>query len=298
MSIKLSNPTLSTILGSSVAVVALGATSQITLAQTSHADHHHLMIGVDKIETLTRGTYIGKPNPNYNRLSLLFPHQHNPIETSGFHAIGIYGYTGDVNNPTISTSINSQIPETYANLPPLPLVRGTGIFTGKKVSIKTDENMYSDLKTKPVAHLTDDLGDTYVNAIYHSGGNRWNSLLGDSTTIALQLRAITPGLGVADSQGQDFFASVGDIYHMGTGDYFTFKPTFYVSKSAPIKTYSATFKLLDVSSQPTFLESGEFTFNFQPIQTIPEPMTILGVSTALGCGTLFKRKLSHQKKKK
>lgn len=299
MSIKISNSTISRILSSSVAVFAFCATSQVTLAQTSHADHHHLMVGVDKAEILNRGTYVGLPNPNYNRLSLLFPHQHEPVESSGFHGIGVYGYTGLVDSPIVSTSTNNQLPETWYDQLTLPLVTGTGVFEGKKITLKTDEHMYSDLKTKPVAHLEEDLDDTYVNAIYHSGGDRWNSLLGDETTIALELVSITEGLGVANSLGEDLFDSVGDNYIIGTGDYFTFTPTFYVSKFAPIQTYSATFKLLDVTEDPNhipFGESGTFTLNFEP-QPIPEPITILGASTALGFGALFKRELSKKQKK-
>ncbi|WP_041238215.1 all3515 family Zur-repressed PEP-CTERM protein [Gloeothece citriformis] len=296
MSRRNGNTTPRLFLSSSVAIFAVCATNQATFAQTSHADHHHLMIGIDNLQTLTSGTYIGLPNPNYNRLSLLFPHQHDPVESSHFHSIGIYSYTGDLGNHSIiPTSTNNQIPEARYELPPLPLFRGTGVFAHKMISQKTEDHMYSDLKTKPVAHLLDDISDPYVKAIYNTGGGRWTRLLGENTTIALELISMTPGLGVANSSGEDLFDGVGDTYVMGTGDHFTFTPIFYVSKSAPRQTYSGTFKLVDVSDNPLFGESGEFTLNFEPV---PEPITILGTATALGFGTLFKRKLLKKNPKK
>ncbi|WP_013324486.1 all3515 family Zur-repressed PEP-CTERM protein [Gloeothece verrucosa] len=304
MSIKIFNPTQSLFVSSSVAILAVCATGQAAFAQTSHGDHHHLMIGVDNLEILNRETdpFKGFLNPNYKRLSLLFPHLHQPVNTSGFHAIGIYGYQGTVSNYTVSNSINNQLPEASYSQSTLTLFPGTGVFEGKLISLKTEANMYSDLKMKPVAHLVPELDDPYVNSIYHSprGENRWNQELGAQTKIALKLISLTPGLGVADSQGNQLFTS-SDTEVLGTGDNWGFTPRFFVQESAPKKTYSATLQLLDVtdlSQYPTHIpwgESGRFTFNFQPV---PEPMTILGVTTASLFGSLFKRELSKKPKKK
>ncbi|WP_413162899.1 all3515 family Zur-repressed PEP-CTERM protein [Capilliphycus salinus ALCB114379] len=283
MFIGKSNWTTRLIFGSAVAVFTVINSSQITQAQISggHADHHHLMVGVDGLETLDRDPFIGLPNPNYNRLSLLFPHQHDPIEVSHFHAIGVYSYTSPEDLTVIPTSSNNHVPEARYNLPPLPLFPGSEAFTGQYISMKTDEHMYSDLKTKPVAHLTDDLDDAYVNAIYNTGNGRWQGLLGENTTIALELVDLTPGLGIANSEGEDLFDAVGDNYIIiiGTGDYFSFTPTFYVAEDAAKMVYSATFRLLDVttdSSSTPFLPSGTFTLNFQPV---PEPSTLFALGT-------------------
>ncbi|MCG5056898.1 MAG: PEP-CTERM sorting domain-containing protein [Limnoraphis sp. WC205] len=273
------NWTTRLILGSSVAVFTVITSGQVTQAQMSggHADHHHLMVGVDGLETFITGQFIGLPNPNYNRLSLLFPHQHEPVEISHFHAIGVYSYTSPEDLTVLPTSTNNNLPEARFDLPPIPLFPAvTGVFSGKYISMKTDEHMYSDLKTRPIAHLTDDLSDPYVNAIYNTGNGRWQGLLGEETTIALELIEITPGLGVSNSEGEDLFDGVGDNYIIGTGDYFSFTPTFSVAKDAPNDIYSATFRLLDVTSDSNhtaFLPSGTFTLNFKPV---PEPSTLLG----------------------
>ncbi|EAW37928.1 all3515 family Zur-repressed PEP-CTERM protein [Lyngbya sp. PCC 8106] len=282
------------IFGSSIAVFTIMSSGQISQAQTSggHADHHHLMVGVDGLETLDRDPFIGLPNPNYNRLSLLFPHQHDPIEVSHFHAIGVYSYTSPEDLTVIPTSSNNQVPEARYNLPPLPLFPGSGAFSGQYISMKTDEHMYSDLKTKPVTHLTEDLGDPYVDAIYNTGNGRWQGLLGENTTIALELVDITPGLGVANSEGEDLFDAVGDNYTIGTGDYFSFTPTFYIEEDAAKTVYSATFRLLDVttdSSSTPFLSSGSFTLSFQPV---PEPSILLGFGTLSLMMFACKRKIT------
>lgn len=272
------NWTTRLVLGSSVAVFTVICSGEVTQAQMSggHADHHHLMVGVDGLETFATGQFMGLPNPNYNRLSLLFPHMHEPIETSHFHAIGVYSYTSPEDLTILPTSSNNQLPEARYNLPPIPLFPGSGIFSGQYISRKTDEHMYSDLKTRPVAHLTDDLSDAYVNAIYNTGNGRWQGLLGEETTIALELVDLTPGLGVVNSEGENLFAGIGENYIIGTGDYFSFKPTFYIAEDSPKTIYSATFRLLDVTSSADhspFLESGTFTLNFKPV---PEPSTLLG----------------------
>ncbi len=121
--------------------------------------------------------------------------------------------------------------------------------------------------------------------------------MGDTTTIALKLISITPGLRVADTGGQDLFTS-GDTHILGTGDYFEFKPVFYVSESAPEQVYSATFQLVDVTSDAShthFGDSGLFTLNFQPSSAaIPEPFSILGAITSVSFGAAFKHKLNRR----
>ncbi|WP_227875697.1 all3515 family Zur-repressed PEP-CTERM protein [Aphanothece sacrum] len=298
--------TTNILLGSPVVALSLLSSSQITLAQV-HFGHHHMVVGRDSLEILMGDTnpYAGLPNPNYNRLSLLFPHPHEPPELSHFHGIGIYSYTGDVSSPTIlNTNTNNQLPEIRFNLPPLPLVPGTGAFKGKMVSIKTEDNIFSDLTTKPVAHLAsaaDPLSpdyDPYIAGVYHTSNDRWNGLLGDDATIYWELVNITPGLKVADSNGQTLLSKVGDKTFIGKGDNFAFKPYFYAPKMSIDKNYSATLKFVDINEdngRTPWLESGEFTINFQA-ESVPEPLTILGVGTALGFGSFFKRKLGQKKK--
>ncbi len=283
---------------SCVAISSVFASNPVTLAQSigGHGNHHHLIIGIDGLENLSSGVYSGLPNPNYQRLSLLFPHQHQPVEISHFHALGIYSYTGSVDNPTIlSTNTNNQLPETRFNLPPIPLFPGSGVFAGQKISQQTDDHIYSDLKIRPVAHLTEDLSEPYVNAIYNTGNGRWKSLLGDEATIALQLVSITPGLSVANSQGVNLFNGVNDSYTIGNGDYFSFTPVFSVDNNAPLATYSATFRFLDVNTtnnRTPLQSSGTFTLNFEPA-TIPEPSIVLGIGIFGAIAFLTRRRQQY-----
>ncbi len=283
---------------SCVAISSVFASHSVTLAQSvgGHGEHHHLIIGIDGLETLNSGIYSGLPNPNYQRISLLFPHQHQPVEISHFHALGIYSYTGAADNPTIlSTSTNNQLPETRFNLPPIPLFPGSGVFAGQKISQKTDSHIYSDLKIRPVAHLTEDISNPYVNAIYNTGNGRWNSLLGDEATIALQLVSITPGLNVANSEGVNLFNAVDDTYTIGNGDYFSFTPVFSVDNNAPLATYSATFRFLDVNTNNNRIplqSSGTFTLNFQQA-TIPESSSVLGIGIFGAIAFLTRRRQQY-----
>lgn len=284
------NAILVSLLGVSSFVVS----EQVVVAQsTGHGSHHHLMLGWDNSQILTRGDYAGLANPNYGRLSLLFPHQHEPIESSGFHAIGAYSYTGLVSNPTvIPTSTNNHIPETRANFPLIPLFPDNGVFAGKWVSQATEENIYSDLKTRPVHHLLEDIDEPYVTAIYNSGNGRWNSLLGDEATIALELISIIPGLKVADAQGNELFTSGNTVQVIGQGDDFAFTPKFFVDETAPIASYSATLRFLDVNDngRTPFLSSGTFTLDFRQSK-IPEPSTLLGIGMI---GLFFLRSRQRQ----
>jgi len=271
--------TKNTVLISLLGFSSLFAPQTTVLAQSTHGSHHHLMIGRDNRQTLDRGSYAGLPNPNYNRLSLLFPHQHEPVSTSGFHAIGAYSYTGTGSGiATVPTSTNNRLPEISARLSPLPLFPDNGVFTGKWVSQATEQNIYSDLKIKPLKHLLEDINDPFVAAIYNAGNGRWNSLLGDEATIALELISITPGLQVADEQGNDLFDQ-GNTEFIGQGDDFTFTPKFYVDDTAPSTIYSATFRFVDTNDsngRTPFLPSGTFSFDFQQA-TIPEPSTLFGL---------------------
>jgi hypothetical protein len=280
------------LIASFVTISAVCTPSIASFAQP-HSSHHHIMVGLDGLPTLTSGTYSGLANPNYGRLSLLFPHQHDPVAISHFHAIGIYSYTGTATNPTVvDTSTNNRLPETRFNLPPIPLFPGSGIFAGKRISQKTETHMYSDLKIRPVAHLTDDLADPYVNAIYNTGNGRWNGLLGDEATIALQLVEMTPGLTVTNASGMNLFSAGNDTYNLGQGDWFAFTPVFSVDENAPLTTYSATFRFVDTNTangRTPLLASGTFSLDFQ---AVPEPSSLLGIAgvSAIGLFGIIKRK--------
>ncbi|MBW4635971.1 MAG: PEP-CTERM sorting domain-containing protein [Iphinoe sp. HA4291-MV1] len=82
---------------------------------------------------------------------------------------------------------------------------------------------------------------------------------------------------------------------IGSGDNFSFTPTFWTNATAPQGNYSATFKLIDLSTannRTPLGESGTFSFDFQ-VKPIPEPATTIG----LGVVGLLAFSLSRQRKR-
>lgn len=237
-------------------------------------------IGLDGSKVLNRGTYTGLENPNYNRLTFLFAHREDDPTTNHFHGIGAYSYSGSVKNPTIdSTNTNNRIPETYTGQPPLTLLPGTGIYSDRLISTATKEE-YSNLKIQSVASLktSPQPADQYL---FNSSDGRWQPSL-KGATIGLQLASISNGLNIADSAGANILKSVGDTYTIGSGDNFSFSPTFWTDATAPLGTYSATFKLVDLgtgNNRTPFQESGTFNVDFR-VKAVPEPSNTVSFSLA------------------
>ncbi|MBD2530726.1 PEP-CTERM sorting domain-containing protein [Nostoc flagelliforme FACHB-838] len=244
----------------------------------NHSDETGFYIGLDGLEALSTGTYAGLENPNYNRLTLLFAHRDEDTpESSHFHGIGTYSYSGSLNNPTINpTNTNNRIPESYSEQPPLTLLPGTGFYSGRLISTPTDKE-YSNLTIEPIASLktSKELDNQYL---FNSSNGRWQSSL-EGANIGLQLASISSGLNIGDSAGVDIVKSVGDIYTIGSGDNFSFTPTFWTDAAAPLGTYSASFKLVDLGTDNhriPFKESGTFNFDFE-VKAVPESSTVLGL---------------------
>jgi len=278
--------TASLLLVAPLTLISSFSPTQVATAQTApnathdhdHAhDYEHFYIGVDGLEVLNRGPYTGLENPNYNRLTFLFSHVEEDPTTNHFHGIGAYSYSGSVDNPVInSTNTNNRIPEPYTELPPITLQPGTGIYADRLVSMPTAEE-YSNLEIKPVASLqnNDEPGAQYL---YNSSDGRWQGSLGDAA-IALELVSITDGLNIANEQGLNILTQVGDTYTIGSGDDFTFTPTFWTDAAAPTGTYSAAFQLADLGNAnngSTFEKSGTFNIDFQ-VASVPEPSSLLGL---------------------
>ncbi|MBD2345132.1 all3515 family Zur-repressed PEP-CTERM protein [Anabaena subtropica] len=259
----------------------------------NHADETEYYIGLDGLRVLTGGMYAGLENPNYNRLTFLFAHREEDFTTNHFHGIGVYSYSGLLDSPTINPSnTNNRIPETYTGQLPLQLLPGKGAFSGRLVNTATGEE-YSNIKIESIATLATatDEDDQYL---FNSSGGRWQSSL-TGATIGLQLLEISSGLNIADETGVNIFNSVGDIYTIGTGDDFTFKPKFWTDAAATLGKYSATFKLVDIStnsSRTPLLESGTFSFDFR-VEQVPEPST----TVSLGLLGLLGFSLSQLKKR-
>ncbi|ABA22830.1 conserved hypothetical protein [Trichormus variabilis ATCC 29413] len=283
------------VLASFLLAAPLALSSNIAPAQAhgnhTHADETEFYIGLDGLRVLASGTYAGLDNPNYNRLTFLYAHREEDFTTNHFHGIGAYSYLGPVGSPSINpTNTNNRIPETNTGQLPLQLLPGKGAFAGRLVSTATGAE-YSNIKIEAVETLASatDADDQYL---FNSSGGRWQSSLGGAT-IGLQLLSISSGLNVADETGVNLFNSVGDIYTIGTGDNFTFRPKFWTDAAAALGKYSATFKLVDVSTNgsTSLLESGTFSFDFS-VEQVPEP------STTMSLGVLGLLALSWSRLKK
>ncbi|WP_246163108.1 all3515 family Zur-repressed PEP-CTERM protein [Brasilonema sennae] len=259
----------------------------------THTDETEYFVGLDTLQVLTSGTYAGLENPNYNRLTFLYAHREENPTTNHFHGIGAYSYSGSKDSPTItSTNTNNRIPEPYTQQSPLTLLPGTGVFSGRLVSTPTNEE-YSNLKTQPVLSLKNST-ESEDQYLFNSSNRRWQGSLQGATT-GLQLVSISDGLNVTDKSGSNLFNSVGDIYTVGSSDNFYFNPTFWTNATAPLGTYSATFKLIDngtTNNRTALGESGTFSFDFK-VEKVPEPTTTIGLGV-LGVVALS---LSRQRKR-
>jgi PEP-CTERM motif len=238
----------------------------------AHAEYDHFYIGVDGFPTLRSGTYQGLANPNFGRLTLLISHLSENPASNHFHGLGSYSYAGSASNPTINpTSANNRIPEISTKQPPLQLITGTGLYANRLIS-QESEAEYSNLTMKSLASLLS-YSEEGAKTLFNSSSGRWKGSLGDAT-LGLELVSISDGLNVGTETTPSIFTKIGDTYTLGKGDDVSFLPVFWTESSAQSGTYSATFRLRDLSSSATFKDSGTFNVDFA---VVPEPSTLLGL---------------------
>lgn len=266
-------------------------------APGAHAEDHvggNYYVAVDTLPTVNyqgspSDAPVSRPNPNQNRLTLLLNHGDH------FHSIGTYSLSGPTAAPTVQdTNANNRVPETYAGLPPLSLLPGSGFFVGQLVSGLDTGNEYEGLTLRPVASLytpgapPNDPGNT----LFNSSGGRWNAPLGAGALLGLELVSITGGLHVSDTQGNALFSGVSDIYNLGASDDWSFTPVFHAGANAAPGVYSAEMRLVDRSGQRG--NGGRFFFDFQVTPAaIPEPGTLVllaGLFLPGGAGVVLRRR--------
>lgn len=219
-------------------------------------------VGVDNLATLS-GAYAGLPNPNFDRLTLLFEHGNH------YHGIGTYSLVGPAPHPgVVSTNSNNRIPETYTGDDPLPLAAGSGLYADALRSA-VGPSEYSFLGIASVQTLAGYAPGSPEDVLFHSSGDRWSRSLG-SAVVGLQLVSATAGLHVGTDAVKNLFES-SDTILLGAGNTFEFKPVYWVGNTAAAGTYSATFRLVDLAATGPLANSGEFHFDFAVAAPVPEP---------------------------
>jgi len=271
-------------------LVALGATSGPVLAETVG-----FYIGIDSRNPLASGTYRGLDNPNFGRLTLLYAHTYNAVPglapagvttfaVNHYHPIGAYTLSGPTNAPVaLDTSSNNRIPEPSRALPGLTLLPSTNaLFSGKLVNARTMED-YSDMRWRSTHDLNQPAihgpGSPEFILFHSSAGTRTNSLAG--AVVALELISKTDGLNIGSLNTLNVLTHPGDRFVIGEGNSINFQPMFWTEADAPVGRYSATFKLVDVSTAEghiPFLESGTFSLDFR---VVPEPTIAIAPSVTL-----------------
>lgn len=243
-----------------------------------------LYVGIDRLNTLTSGTYVGLANPNAARLTFLYDHFDH------FHSIGSYSYSGPASAPVInSTNANNRLPEPYTRISPahsaIPMTAGTGAFTGMwstaVMAAPTPAYEYSFLGIASIQSLTSQ--GAAGNVLFNSSGGRWSGSFAD-VTVGLKLVSISDGLKVASGSTMDVFAGgVGSVLTLGGSGNLLMMPTFYANGAALPGTYSAQFSLVNLGSNATVLDGGNFHFDMAV--PVPEPSTwalmLAGLAVAL-----------------
>lgn len=287
------------------AVAVFGLTSSVMAYDPQFAQYY---IGRDLRATIPTGTYANLPNPNFNRVTLLFAHTYlNTPNINHYHSKSTYTYFGPnlgaattvqpFNGNAAGLPSGNFLPEggTLGNSPRLQLLPGSGVFAGKMISglagsLTEVDNDFGRLEMKSVDALSSFGAGTQGNVLFVSGGapapGRWTGSMAGSN-LSLVLVSITPGLSVADLGGNTVLSSPGDSVALGDGSSaMSFTPVLQTSLTGNANL-SVTFKIVDTGTGnggSPWLESGQFVIN----TVIPEPAS-LGLLAPLGLMLMRRR---------
>jgi hypothetical protein len=235
-----------------------------TLAGAARAEQHNFYVTVDGRPNAT-GAYIGLPNPNLGRLTLLYAHWNAETpESNHFHGIGVYSYVGTPPAQSVlDTNANNRIPETFTGQAPLALKAGTGPLVSKLVSGETGEH-YSDLTLYAIHNLAGDAAADSMSPeayMYNSNVGYTNTPM-TGLNLGLEIVAISPGLNL----GLAGLNAPGQALALGAEAALPAEPMFWTEAGAAPGSYSASLRLVDQSG--TYQPSGTFHFDFA---VVPEP---------------------------
>jgi hypothetical protein len=262
-------------------ILAAGFAAIATPASAALVSYY---VGIDGRETIPSGTYAGLPNPNYNRLTLLFAHHYDATpENNHYHAKSTLVYTGPNLGAGTAVTVTSSnyLPEGSA--PPLLMSAGSGIYAGKSIVLPDPANAFSLLNISDTQSLTGFAIGSGEELLYNSSGGRWTGLIAGAD-VHLELVSKSAGLFIGNASSLSVgLENAGDDLHLG--DEVDFTPVFWVDANAAPGVYTATFRLVD--EEGFFGSSGEFEFRFQ---AVPEPSTALLGALALMGGVLRRRR--------
>jgi hypothetical protein len=249
----------------------------LLLATAAHGQMVNHYVGIDGRAVFPSGTYAGKDNPNYGRLTLLYAHhyEYGRFSLNHYHPIGVYTLTGAADSPTVNdTSAGNRLPEVYTGLPGVTLVPDTNaIWAGKLISKKHEEH-YSDMRFRSVHHLATFGQGSSERFMYLSSGGTRTNLMTDAQ-LALELVSKSEGLNIAAADGTPILQEVGSTQVIGDGNdaNFEYLPVFWVDAAAAPGAYHAEFRLVDLNTaggRTPFASSGRFFLDF----SVPEPTTV------------------------
>lgn len=249
--------------------IAMSLTGLFILASFNASASRHdesigFYVGYDGLAMIASGTYAGLSNPNVDRLTLLLDHGNH------FHGIGAYSYSGPAASLNVlSTSANNRIPEISSREQPLSLIAGSGLYAGT-LRTHVDSSEYSYLGIASIQSLAGHSSGGTEDVLFHSSSDRWSGQL-DNAEIGLRLIESTPGLHIGTETTRDIYSS-GNVFMLGEGNGFEFKPVYWVDASSAAGVYSATFELLNTGANSAFQDSGRFHFDFA-VSPVPEPST-------------------------
>lgn len=247
------------------------------LAPSAPAQMVNLYVGIDGRAVFPSGTYAGRDNPNFGRLTLLYAHHYRYGEFAGnhYHGIGGYSYSGPADNPTVNdTSSGNRIPEVYTGLPGITLVSDTNaVWAGRLISRKHAEH-YSDFRFRSVHSLASFGPGASEHFMFHSSAGTRTNLMTDAV-IALELVSKSEGLHIANAAGESILANPGDRQVLGDGNDagFEYLPVFWTAADATPGAYHAEFRLVDINEadgHTPFPSSGRFFLDLR----VPEPATL------------------------